>query len=304
MRDVADAPGTEQEIDLRSYVDRILKRWWIVAICVVLAVVASFTLTRTSNKNLTQGTATVYLGQPVSPNGSLVPNPLSSNPLYATALAKQRPYQETAEEAAGLADGALKGHVSVSLISTAVGVKGIAVPLAQVTVQGPFTPAQSAAAANSMAEQIVAKANAYTDAKKDAVIVSRDKLQERIDALAADAAGVAAQLEQLAIANLTPAERASLTAPLLGILQYDSNTEALLQEQLPDLQAQVDYIANVEGGSVITPARGAKVAPTSKQFSVLVAIVLGLIVGILLAILSTVFWPVRPVIETDGTATP
>ena len=28
---VADAPGTEQEIDLRNYVDRILKRWWIVA---------------------------------------------------------------------------------------------------------------------------------------------------------------------------------------------------------------------------------------------------------------------------------
>jgi LPS O-antigen subunit length determinant protein (WzzB/FepE family) len=64
MRLVADAPGTSQEIDLRNYVDRILKRWWIVAICVVLAVVASFTITRTSNKNQTQATATVYLGQP------------------------------------------------------------------------------------------------------------------------------------------------------------------------------------------------------------------------------------------------
>jgi hypothetical protein len=155
-----------------------------------------------------------------------------------------------------------------------------------------------------MAEQIVAKSNAYTDAKKDAVIASRDKLQARIDALAADAADVAAQLETLAGANLSAAERASLTAPLLGILQYDSNTEALLQEQLPDLQAQVDYIENVEGGSVITPARGAKVAPTSKQFSLLVAIVLGLIVGVLLAVLSTVIWPVRPVIETEGTAAP
>jgi hypothetical protein len=125
MSDVTDAPGTEQEIDLRSYVDRILKRWWIVAICVILAVIASFTITRTSNKNLTQGTATVYLGQPVSPNGSLVPNPLSSNPLYATALAKQRPYQEVAEQAAGLPQGALKGHVSVALISTAVGSQGL-----------------------------------------------------------------------------------------------------------------------------------------------------------------------------------
>ena len=301
---VAEAPGTEQEIDLRNYVDRILKRWWIVAICVVLAVVASFTFTRTSNKNLTQGTATVYLGQPVSPNGSLVPNPLSSNPLYATALAKQRQYQEVAEQAAGLKPGALQGHVSVALISTAVGVKGIAVPLAQVTVQGPFTVAQSAAAANSMAEQVVAKSNAYTDAKKDAVVAARDSLQARIDALAADADDVKAQLDKLASANLGAADRASLTAPLLGILQYDSNTEALLQEQLPDLQAQVDYIENVEGGSVITPARGAKVAPTSKQFSLLIAIVLGLIVGILLAVLSTVFWPVRPVIETEGTTTP
>ena len=304
MRLVAEAPGTEQEIDLRNYVDRILKRWWIVAICVVLAVVASFTFTRTSNKNLTQGTATVYLGQPVSPNGSLVPNPLSSNPLYATALAKQRQYQEVAEQAAGLKPGALQGHVSVALISTAVGVKGIAVPLAQVTVQGPFTVAQSAAAANSMAEQVVAKSNAYTDAKKDAVVAARDSLQARIDALAADADDVKAQLDKLASANLGAADRASLTAPLLGILQYDSNTEALLQEQLPDLQAQVDYIENVEGGSVITPARGAKVAPTSKQFSLLIAIVLGLIVGILLAVLSTVFWPVRPVIETEGTTTP
>ncbi|MGI9117807.1 MAG: hypothetical protein ACR2JV_09285 [Gaiellales bacterium] len=298
---MADAPGTEQEIDLRSYVDRILKRWWIVAICIVIAVIASFTITRTSNKNLTQGTATVYLGQPVSPNGSLVPNPLSSNPLYATALAKQRQYQEVAERAAGLPAGSLQGRVSVALISTAVGVKGIAVPLAQLTVQGPFTPTQSAAAANSMAAQVVAKSNAYTNAKKDAVVAARDGLQKRIDALAADAEDVKAQLDKLEQASLGAPERASLSAPLLGILQYDSNTEALLQEQLPDLQAQVDYIENVEGGSVITPARGAKVAPTSKQFSLLIAVVLGLIVGVLLAILSTVFWPVRPAIEAEPT---
>ena len=294
--------GTEGEVDLRAYGQRVIARWWIVAIFVVLGVIASFTITRTSSKNLTQGVATVYLGQPVSPNGSLVPNPLSSNPLYATALARQRQYQAVAEQAAGLPDGALKGHVSVALISTAVGVKGTAVPLAQVTVQGPFTAAQSADAANSIAEQVVAKSNAYTTAKKDAVIASRDALQGRIDKLAADADEVQAQLEALTTANLGAAERASLTAPLLGLLQYDSNTEALLQEQLPDLQAQVDYIENVEAGSVITPAKGAKVAPTSKQFSLLIAVVLGLIVGVLAAIISTVFRPVRPAIDGDQAA--
>jgi signal transduction histidine kinase len=59
MGGVADAPGTEQEIDLRSYVDRILKRWWIVAICVVLAVVDVRAQTRQITDQLTAVAETV-----------------------------------------------------------------------------------------------------------------------------------------------------------------------------------------------------------------------------------------------------
>jgi hypothetical protein len=61
----------------------------------------------------------------------------------------------------------------------------------------------------------------------------------------------------------------------------------------------VQYIEEVESGRVITPAKGAKVAPASRQFSLLVAIVLGLVVGILAAVISTVIRPVRPVIDRD-----
>lgn len=301
---MAHAPGTESEIDLKGYLDRVIARWWIVAICVVLGVVASFSLTTTNDKKLTRGVATVFLGQPVTPNGSLVANPLSSNPLYANALARQAAYQQPAAEQAGLERDALGGRVSVELISTAVGVKGTAVPLAQVIVQGPFTPAQSAAAANALAEAIVAESNRYTDAKRDDAVAARDTLAARVEALAAQADDAQQQLNDLADANLPAAERASLTGPLLGILQYASNTEALLMEQLPDLQAQVDYIENVESARVITPAKGTKVAPTSKQFSLIVAIVLGFVVGVLLALISTIIWPVRPVPATEAPRTP
>ena len=75
-------------------------------------------------------------------------------------------------------------------------------------------------------------------------------------------------------------------------------------DKLPDLETNVDYITNVESASVITPARGSKVAPTSKQFSLFIALVLGFLVGILAAILSTVFWPVRNELEAETTATP
>ncbi len=304
MGSVVAPQGTEAEISLRDYVDRIVARWWIVAICIVLAIIGSFTLTRTQNKNLTRGVATVYLGQPVSPNGSLVPNPLSSNPLFANALARQAAYQEPAAKRAGLNTNALVGRVSVELITTAVGVKGTAVPLAQVIVQGPFTAAQSAAAANALANAIVAESNTYTNAKKTEVIAARDRLRARLEQLAADSTATQARLDALQQTNLTPAERSSLTTPLIAMLQFDSNTEAILTDKLPDLETQVAYVENVEAGRVITAARGAKVAPTSKQFSLFIAIVLGLLVGTLAATLSTIFWPVRPILETEATSTP
>ena len=304
MRHVVDSNGTESEIDLRNYLNRILARWWVVAIFIVLAIIGSFTIQRTQNKNLTRAVATVYLGQPISPNGSLVPNPLSSNPLFANALAHQASYQDPAARKAGLAANALAGQVSVELISTAVGVKGTAVPLAQVIVQGPFTAAQSAAAANALADAIVAESNTYTDAKKVEAIAARDRLRARLDQLAQSGTETQARLDALEKAALSPAERSSLTTPLIAMLQFDSNTEAILTDKLPDLETQVDYIENVESASVITPARGSKVAPTSKQFSLFIALVLGFLVGILAAILSTVFWPVRNPLETETTATP
>jgi len=302
MSHVADLHGTESEIDLRNYLDRILARWWIVAIVVVLAIIGAFTIQRTQNKNLTRAVATVYLGQPISPNGSLVPNPLSSNPLFADALAHQATYQDPAAVKAGLQPNALTGQVSVALISTAVGVKGTAVPLAQVIVQGPFTAVQSAAAANALAAAIVAKSNTYTDAKKVEAVAARDRLRTRLEELAKSGSDTQARLDALDKAALSPAERSSLTTPLIAMLQYDSNTEAILTDKLPDLETQVDYITNVESASVITPARGAKVAPTSKQFSLFIALVLGLLVGILAAILSTVFWPVRSALEPETTS--
>lgn len=292
---VANIGSTEQEINLRDYLERVVTRWWIVAICIALGIIASFALSSTENKKLTRGATLIYLGQPVSPNGSLVPNPLSSNPLFANALARQAAYQQPAARKAGLQPDALAGRVSVELISTAVGIKGIAVPLVQVIVQGPFTAAESAAASNAMAQAIVSEANRYTDAKKVEVIATRDRLRTRLDQLALS--GQETQQRIAAInddASLSPAERSAFTTPLIAMLQYDSNTEALLMEQLPDLETKVDYIENIEAGRVITPARGSKVAPTSKQFSLLIAVILGLLVGVLAAVLSTVVRPTRP----------
>lgn len=292
--DVPESPDPAGEVDLRDYARRIGARWWIVAISIALAVAASYTFTITEDRRLTRGAAIVYLGQPVSPNGSPVANALSTNPLFAQTYARQPAVRDAAAQAAGLKAGALDGRVSVEFVSTAAGVRGTNVPLANVIVQGPFTVQQSAAAANALADAVVLEANRYTDAKAERVSAARDLLRERQEELRATAAATQERLAELErTPGLPAAERAALSAPLIATLQYNGSTESLLAEELTDLEVQVDYIENIEAARVVTPAKGSRVAPASRQVSLLAAIALGAAVGLVLAVVSTLIWPIR-----------
>ncbi len=301
--DVSESPEPADEIDLRDYARRVAARWWIVAICIAVAVAASYAFTITEDRRLTRGAAIVYLGQPVSPNGSPIANALSTNPLFAQSYARQSAVRDSDAQTAGLKAGALDGRVSVEFVSTAAGVCGTNVPLANVIVQGPFTVQQSAAAANALADAVVLEANRYTDAKAERVTAARDLLRERQAELREAATATQDRLAEIeADQGLSAADRAALTAPLIATLQYNGSTESLLAEELTDLEVQVDYIENVEAARVVTPAKGSRVAPASRQVSLLAAIALGLAVGLLLAVISTVIWPIRrdPPVEPPG----
>jgi hypothetical protein len=115
--DVSESPEPADEIDLRDYARRVAARWWIVAICIAVAVAASYAFTITEDRRLTRGAAIVYLGQPVSPNGSPIANALSTNPLFAQSYARQSAVRDAAAQTAGLKAGALDGRVSVEFVS-------------------------------------------------------------------------------------------------------------------------------------------------------------------------------------------
>ncbi len=132
---------------------------------------------------------------------------------------------------------------------------------------------------------------------------ARDLLRERQAELREAATATQDRLAEIeADQGLSAADRAALTAPLIATLQYNGSTESLLAEELTDLEVQVDYIENVEAARVVTPAKGSRVAPASRQVSLLAAIALGLAVGLLLAVISTVIWPIRrdPPVEPPG----
>src|SRR5205085_1244738 len=96
--------------------------------------------------------ATIYLGQPLSPNGTNQIQSLSTNPSAVKAVVLSPSAQHRAEQRAGLRPGALAGHVStLAIAGTAAALGRVGqTPLVSIVVTG-SRPAKIAKAANALA---------------------------------------------------------------------------------------------------------------------------------------------------------
>ncbi len=162
---------------------------------------------------------------------------------------------------------------------------GTPAPLLAITVKG-SPPKKIAAAANRLAQIVVASVSSYTDLKIE-------KLKER---LTLDTQSIARNNERFAIAQRQQAEilaDKSLGASERLILLANINTTLLFVEQrLSNLEParlseqQFLYLAqDVERGRVFAPAVATKSAGPNSRTGAAVGGLIGLIVGILAALL-------------------
>ena len=110
--DPVESP-TAREVRVSVYVDRVLRRWYIVLAAIVVAVLL-VVLRSASPAHTTEGTALVYLGQPVTPNGSV---PFVSPPFgslsSAQTVATSDAVLQSAASAAGVSAASLQDRKSV-----------------------------------------------------------------------------------------------------------------------------------------------------------------------------------------------
>jgi len=269
----------EEELELGRYWNALVTRWWLPLVGLIAGIAIGYLLSLGGHQVFT-AKATIYLGQPLSPNGTNQIQSLSTNPSAVKAVVLSPSAQHRAEQRAGLRPGALAGHVStLAIAGTAAALGRVGqTPLVSIVVTG-SRPAKIAKAANALANiavQSVSGGYVATKIKglKRQVTVNTDSLKN-ID-------------RQIAL--LTAAARdKSLSATDRLILASELNGQTLQRSQvagqLANYQQLLTLAQNVEQSKLFSPARATKTTARSRRNSILVGALIGLVLGILAALL-------------------
>jgi hypothetical protein len=254
----------EQEVDLGRYWSAIVARWWLPLLGLLLGVIVGY-LISLGGKQVWKASATVYLGAAYSSIGGILLQGPQANPTTVNTIVRSEDSIDHAAAQAGMRAGDLRGKVSTKTISTGTGGTGVvrtsANPLVRVTVQA-STRRRAQAAANALAAIVVERLSPYADKKIEL-------LRER----------VAADQEQIDAIRRQASSSSDNTAKAVFGVQLGVVLDDQLQAKQLLVQAQ-----QVERPQVLTRAAAVKTRARSRRNSVVVGAFLGLLLGLIAAL--------------------
>jgi hypothetical protein len=290
---VAAGGEDDVEIALGVYVRRVVRRWYVVVAAVVIAVIIA-AAGSSSGHSTYRASALLSLGTPyTATGGAAITSAFCTSPIAPATLIKQDAIRIAAEHAAGLKAGQLKGHASSQAVAGAV-TKLNFTPAVNIIVQGPFTGDKTALAANSLAASVQQGCGAYasTRLKITQARVGRELAEQKTLSLRlAQAQSTLAKVQSDTSLSATQQLLAGTIAA--NTLSNVTQRQNQLDQFIGDDQSLVEQIKNVELTQIITRATASKVTAGGKSASFGVAVVLGLIAGIVLALVSDAVIPSR-----------
>jgi uncharacterized protein involved in exopolysaccharide biosynthesis len=260
-------PEAEQEVDFARYVRLLGIRWWLLAAGLVAGAIIGY-LVSLGGKQVYKSTATIYLGQPLSAGSSAAVQTLATNPstvgnivhsqqvvsfVAGKCKAKSSQFRKgisSANAGGGSSSNSTTGKTSVN-------------PLVSISVQAPKAKI-SECAANGLANAVINRIGTYPRAK----IANLDA------EVAADKQAIAAIQGSLSKATVSSTDKLLLTTTL-RTYQVDETTA---------LQLLVTA-KQVESPRIVTGAAAQKVTARSRRNTVVIAALIGLILGALAALL-------------------
>jgi hypothetical protein len=289
-----DAGGADDvEIALGVYVRRVVRRWWIVAAAIVVAIAIAVAGSSSGHTKYRAQTL-ISIGTPfTATGGAAITSAFCISPVAPATLIKQDAIREAAERKAGLEPGALKGHASSQPVPGAV-TKLNFTPAVNIIVQGSFKGDTTARAADALAQGVQAACSKYalrrlqtTQSRLDRELKEQADLSRRLDQAQTLLDKVQRDPELSATNRLLAATVAGNT--LSNIVQRQNQ----LDQFIGDDQSLLQQVKYVELTQIITRAKASKVTAGGSSASLGVAIVLGALIGIALALLSYVVIPAR-----------
>jgi uncharacterized protein involved in exopolysaccharide biosynthesis len=275
----------EQDVDFARYGRAVAARWWLVVAGLVAGVVIGLLLSLGSTK-VYDAQAVAYLGQPLAPGagGSVSSVPTQLALASQIALSESTIRQVAAK--VGLRPAQLRHHITVRPVQGLSNAKtGTPAPILSITVTG-RQPKKVAAAANELADVIGVRSSAYVNTKID-------QIQSRLAYDAVQIGIVNARLtraqKQLQIAlessSLDPASRLISIQNFSSIVNSSETRLSALETDRFGVRQTLALARNIEEGKILTRAASVGTVARSRRNSVLVGGLIGLIVGLLAAVL-------------------
>jgi uncharacterized protein involved in exopolysaccharide biosynthesis len=269
--------AAEREVDLARWRRALVALWWLPVGGLVLGAIVGV-LYSFRGGNTYKASALISLGQPTSPGGALV-NGFGTNPRAVSQIVSSAAAQEQAASRADMRPSALRGHVSVAQVGTATGTGATrATPLISLTVTG-AKPSTTSAAANALADIVVKQTTAdYVGVKIGTFRATLKSVNDQISSVKKRLAITETALN--AAKHLDPFQQ-------LVIVGQEDNAETRLGNliaQQETLQQQLAFATQVESAKVVEPARSVKASAHSRNTSLLVGAIIGLILGAIVAI--------------------
>jgi uncharacterized protein involved in exopolysaccharide biosynthesis len=281
-------------VPISLYARRVLRRWYLVVLGVVVTVgLVYLHAAGTAKHGQYSASATVYMGQPVTPGGGAI----FSNPPFVTASAvskvigSQAALAKAAQAAGGgkVTPTSISGKVTAHLLSTAAttttGVKTSSGGVYyEVDAQGPWGAHKAAVIANTLATAVANSANSYVNSK-----VAQYNAQIATENASIKAYQSANDTARREVSRLTSkASSDPTTAVLLTELlsMMSTNTTAIgdLQTELSQNTINRSSALNMEAAKVSSIAFGHTVTATNRRSSLAVAAFVGLLIGVGLAL--------------------
>ncbi|HEY7420364.1 MAG TPA: Wzz/FepE/Etk N-terminal domain-containing protein [Gaiellaceae bacterium] len=258
-------PEAEQEVDFARYVRLLGARWWLLAAGLVLGAVIGYLISLGGNQ-VYKASATVYLGQPYTPTGSGLIQDQQTNPSSVGQVINNAATIDAVARLCNTKPGAFRKGISSQAVATGASTKGGAAavnPYVKVSVQSKKGKV-AACAANQLAAKVVKALAVYPAAK-----IANLKTQ-----IASDNDGIESINAAIAKGNLSDTDKLLLQTTLKGY-QTDKTTNSQL----------LLLATKVESPSVFLNAASNKITARSRRNTVVIAALIGLILGAIAALL-------------------
>jgi hypothetical protein len=254
-------PEAEQEVDFGRYRRLLAARWWIPAAGLVLGAVIGY-LVALGGSQVYKATATLYLGQPYSSSGNVQLQAAQTNPSTVKQVAHADSVIALVASQCKTKPGLFRGGISTQSVAGNISKNG-QTPLVTLTVQSSKRKVATCAA-NGLARIVVDKLGAFANQK-----IKNFRSQVEVY-----------NREITTIDGALKSSSLSLTDKL--VLQTRLTTD---QQQKLTITQLLQQASIVEKPSILTSAHASRVTARSRRNAVVVAALIGLVLGAIVALM-------------------